>query len=102
MSFVVLEPTPPSAPAPSGSGLAARLPSLEGRTVAFVDGWGRHVGDEQHMYPLMRALEERLRSEHRVASVLWYPKESIAKGLSAPRMSELIAQADAAIVGEAI
>jgi hypothetical protein len=102
VSFTVLDPTPPADRASAASGLAPRLGSLEGRTLAFVDGWGRHVGDEQHMYPLMRALEERLRAEHGVASVLWYPKESIAKGLSGPRMSELIAQADAAIVGEAI
>ncbi len=54
------------------------------------------------MYPLMDDIQRRLIAEHGVKECLWYPKESIAKGLSRPRLTELIACADAAIVGEAI
>jgi hypothetical protein len=37
-----------------------------------------------------------------VKATLWYPKESIAKGLSSERMAELIRRSDAVVVGEAI
>lgn len=102
MSLTVLDPTPPPAAAPGGKRLAPRLDTLHGKTIALIDGWGRRVGDEHHMYPLMAELRRRLEAEHSVKATLWYPKESIAKGLSGPRMTELIARADAAIIGEAI
>jgi hypothetical protein len=102
MSLTVLEPTPPTRPAPGGKRLAPRLDTLEGKTIALIDGWGRRVGDELHMYPLLAELRRRLEEELGVKQSLWYPKESIAKGLSGPRMTELIARADAAIIGEAI
>lgn len=100
MSFTVLEPTVPTKEA--GRRLAPRLDTLAGKTIALVDGWGRHTAEGDHMYPLLDDLQRRLIAEHGVKECLWYPKESIAKGLSQPRLTELIAQADAAIVGEAI
>lgn len=100
MTLTVLEPTPP--PRSGISELAPRLRSLAGATIAFVDGWGRHTVYGDHMYPLMKDLERRLTSECGVKACLWYPKESIAKGLSEPRMTELITRANAAVVGEAI
>ena len=100
MSFTILEPTAP--PASAERRLAPRLDTLAGKTVALIDGWGRHTGEGDHMYPLLDDIQRRLVAEHGVKECLWYPKESIAKGLWQPRLTELIARADAAIVGEAI
>jgi hypothetical protein len=105
VSFLVLEPVPPERPredARDGKQLAPRLDTLEGKVVAFIDGWGRHTGEGDHEYPLITSIRERLQREHGIKDALWYPKESIAKGLSNERMAELIKRSDAAVVGEAI
>jgi hypothetical protein len=104
MSFAVLDPTPPEPgkEARAGKRLAPRLDTLAGKTVAFIDGWGRHTGDSDYEYPLYVSIRARLQREHRVKATLWYPKESIAKGLSSERMAELIRRSDAVVVGEAI
>ncbi len=99
----VLEPVPPEPSGPaSGTELAPRLDSLAGRTIAFIDAWGHRAGDVNHMYPLFASLKRRLESEHGVAESLWFPKESVSKGLSPAALEEVVARAEAVIVGEAI
>lgn len=103
--FLVLEPVPAERPAAgehAGRRLAPRLDTLAGKTVAFVDGWGRRTGDGEHEHPLVASIRRRMQREHGIEESLWYPKESIAKGLSSERMAELIRRSDAVVVGEAI
>jgi hypothetical protein len=103
--FRVLEPVPVEKAAGGDDGgkrLAPRLDTLAGKTIAFVDGWGRRTGDGEHEYPLVASIRKRMQREHGIKQSLWYPKESIAKGLSSERMADLIKRSDAVVVGEAI
>lgn len=101
-SFIVLEPVPAKRAAGSGKTLAPRLDTLEGKTVAFIDGWGRRTGEGEHEYPLVASIRQRLQREHGIKDSLWYPKESIAKGLSEEHLADLVRRSNAVVVGEAI
>ena len=100
--FLVLEPVPAKHAERDGKRLAPRLDTLEGKTVAFVDGWGRRTGEGEHEYPLVASIRKRLQREHGIKDSLWYPKESIAKGLSSEHLADLVRRSNAVVVGEAI
>lgn len=102
MTFRVLEPTPPPVGTKSGLQLAHRLGSLEGKTLAFVDAWGRHSSSADAMYPLMKDIRRRLTTEYGIAEILWFPKQNIATPLANEDLAELIRRANGAVVGEAI
>ncbi len=82
--------------------LAQRLPSLRGRRLGFLDGWGRRLDDGSFgMYPLMEALRGLLVERHDVGEVVWLRKPSISKPAPKEQIAQLVAQADAIINGEA-
>lgn len=85
-----------------GVRLAPRPPSLAGKTVGFLDGWGRRTEDGSYaMYPLMEELRKLLEERHGTGDVIWRKKPSISKPAPKEQIDELLTRADVIINGEA-
>jgi hypothetical protein len=85
-----------------GIHLAPRVPSLRGKTVGFLDGWGRREEDGSYaMYPLMEALKVLLEERYGIGATVWLKKPSIAKPAPKEQITELATKADVIINGEA-
>jgi hypothetical protein len=85
-----------------GVRLAQRPASLKGKTVGFLDGWGRREEDGSFaMYPLMEELRTLLLEGHDVAGTIWIRKPSISKPAPKEQIADLVARADVVINGEA-
>ncbi len=85
-----------------GVRLAARPASLRGRTVGFLDGWGRRQSDGSFaMYPLMEELKRLLAERHGTGETIWIRKPNISKPAPKEQISELVTRADVIVNGEA-
>lgn len=85
-----------------GIRLAPRPGSLKGKTVGFLDGWGRRQRDGSYaMYPLMEALRTLLEEQHGIGEAVWIKKPSISKPALKEQIAELASRADVIINGEA-
>lgn len=85
-----------------GVRLAQRPPSLRGKTVGFLDGWGRREEDGSFaMYPLMEEIRTLLRERHGIGETIWIRKPSISKPAPKEQIAELVERADVVINGEA-
>ncbi len=85
-----------------GVRLAPRPPSLRGKRVGFLDGWGRREEDGSYaMYPLMEELKSLLKERHGVGEVIWLKKPSISKPAPKEQIADLLNGADVVINGEA-
>jgi hypothetical protein len=86
----------------AGVRLAPRPPSLTGKRLGFLDGWGRRREDgSTGMYPLMEALGTLLTERHGIGEVIWLKKPSISKPAPKEQITELVSRADVVINGEA-
>ena len=84
-----------------GSRLAPRPATLDGKVVAFLDGWGERKEDGGFdLYPLMRALRERLEARFRLQGTFWRKKPNISQPVPAEMIDELVREADVVINGE--
>ena len=82
--------------------LAARPASLRGRTVGFLDGWGRRESDGSFaMYPLMEELKRLLAERHGTGETIWIRKPNISKPAPKEQIAELLSRAEVIINGEA-
>ncbi|MDP2626377.1 MAG: hypothetical protein Q8Q58_05645 [Candidatus Rokubacteria bacterium] len=82
--------------------LAARPASLRGRTVGFLDGWGRRESDGSFaMYPLMEELKRLLAERHGTGETIWIRKPNISKPAPKEQITELVTRADVIVNGEA-
>lgn len=85
-----------------GMRLASRPDSLKGKTVGFLDGWGRRQQDGSYaMYPLMEALRTLLEERHATGEAIWIKKPSISKPAPKEQIGELVSRADVIVNGEA-
>jgi len=85
-----------------GVRLAQRPTSLKGKTVGFLDGWGRREEDGSYaMYPLMEELKSLLKARHGIGEVIWLKKPSISKPAPKEQVAKLLSRADVIINGEA-
>jgi hypothetical protein len=84
-------------------GLALRPPTLDGKRIGFIDGWGNKEADgKTTMYPLMVAYRERLEKKYDIPAFKWLLKPSVSKPLDDAVLDEFLADVDVVINGEAI
>jgi hypothetical protein len=95
---------PPAVDFPPGDGeLAARLGTLRGARVAFVDGWGRKLPDgSTGMYPTMEELARLLRERASIGSVTWLHKDTISRPETPESVARLSRDFDLVINGEGL
>jgi hypothetical protein len=85
-----------------GARLASRPASLKGKTVGFLDGWGRRESDGSvAMYPLMEEISAILRERHGIGETVWLKKPSISKPAPKEQIADLVGRADVVVNGEA-
>lgn len=85
-----------------GVRLARRPPTLKGKVVGFLDGWGTRNEDGSFgMYPLMAALKIVLTERLGIADTVWMKKPSMSKPATKEQMQEMLVRADVVINGEA-
>ena len=85
-----------------GVRLARRPPTLKGKVVGFLDGWGRRNEDGSFgMYPLMASLKDVLTERLGIADTLWMKKPSMSRPATKEQMQEMVVRADVVINGEA-
>ncbi len=85
-----------------GVRLASRPASLNGKTVGFLDGWGRREPDGSvAMYPLMEELSTLLRERHGIGQTVWLKKPSISKPAPKEQIADLLGRVDVVVNGEA-
>ena len=86
-----------------GEELAARPESLSGKTVGFLDGWGRRCEDGSFdLYPLMAELRQLLADEQGIRGSVWLHKPSISKPLDGDDLAAFAARVDVVVNGECI
>jgi len=94
--------TPSTTYRAQGLRLAPRPSSLRGKTVGFLDGWGRRAEDGSFaMYPLMEELRALLRERCGVGETVWIKKPNISKPAPKEQIAELVSRADVIVNGEA-
>lgn len=85
-----------------GIRLTPRPSALRGKTVGFLDGWGRREEDGSFaMYPLMEELRALLKERYGIAETVWIKKPNISKPAPKEQIAELVRRADVIINGEA-
>ncbi|MBI4587446.1 MAG: hypothetical protein HY725_01290 [Candidatus Rokubacteria bacterium] len=85
-----------------GIRLAPRPTSLRGKTVGFLDGWGRRKEDGSYApYPLMEELRAFLRERQGIGETIWIKKPNISKPAPKEQIVQLVHRADVVINGEA-
>lgn len=87
----------------AGDRLAPRPSTLDGKVIAYVDGWGHRCEDGRfEMYPLMAELKRLLEARFELAGSVWYKKPNIAKPIPEELLAQVVQEADVIVNGECI
>lgn len=86
-----------------GDRLAPRPATLDGKVVAYVDGWGHRCDDGRfEMYALMAEIKRLLEERFQVGGSVWYKKPNIAKPVPQELLARVVQEADVIVNGECI
>ena len=85
--------TPILEPSKVGDRLAARLPTLDGKTIGIL--WNNRTHGDR----LLAQIEETLKDQHEVKGVIKRKKDYFGEPMSADLLDELVSSCDAVITG---